>query len=303
MAFEELPAEYEEFFKSGGELPASLASQQTPAPTATPTAAPAATPVATSAPQTAAPAAASVPASIPEAPVAPASNPYLERLLAEKDQQVNTLAEQMKALQDQIAKAQETPAPDPTIDPLGHMTHQMGKLQSQLDALLKAQSDMQTANQTQTQAQQFMANVGAQVKAFEATHTDYQKAYQHMVDVRSQDFKDMGYTDSQIRQAIGNEEMQITRQAMALGKNPAELVYNFAKRYGYQAEAPKAAPENKLATIQKGLEASQTLERGTPPNVGEITTDNITAASEADINKMVESNWEGLFGLRKGSIF
>ena len=113
----------------------------------------------------------------------------------------------------------------------------------------------------------------------------------------------MGYTEQQIRAALGNEEMQITKQALALGKNPAELVYNFAKRYGFQAKAPVPTPENKLAMIQKGMDASATLERGTPPDAGKITTDNIAQASEAQINKMVADDWEGLFGKSKNGLF
>jgi hypothetical protein len=113
----------------------------------------------------------------------------------------------------------------------------------------------------------------------------------------------MGFTEQQIRVALGNEEMQITKPALALGKNPAELVYNFAKRYGFQAKAPVPTPENRLEMIKKGMDASQTLDRSTPPEVGKITTDNISQASEAQIQKMVEDDWEGLFGKSKNGIF
>lgn len=303
MAFEELPAEFDAFFKSGDDLalPPSLKAEYTPPPVAAPSPAPAAAPAPTPAPEAAAPTPA--PAAVPDAPVAPTSNPYLERLLAEKDAQVSALADQMKALQAQITKAQEVPAPDPSVDPLGHMTHQMNKLQEQLATLTEQQSAALATQQQQTQGQQFMAGLRAQINEFETTHTDYQDAYRHLIAVRTQDFKEMGYTDQQVKTAIGNEEMQITKQAMALGKNPAEMVYNFSKRYGFQAKAPTPAPENKLDTIRKGMEASQTLDRSTPPDAGKITTDNIAAASEAQINKMVNDDWEGLFGKTKNGLF
>jgi hypothetical protein len=101
---------------------------------------------------------------------------------------VNALAQQMKDLQARIDKAAEVPAPDPAVDPLGHMTHQMNKLQEQLAALTKQQTEALTTQTQQTQAQQFMASINAQVKEFETSHADYQDAYKHLIGVRTQDF-------------------------------------------------------------------------------------------------------------------
>jgi hypothetical protein len=290
MGFEALPAEYEEFFKSGGELPASLR----PAPEAP---APQAAPVAPVQPVAETPVA--QPTTIAEPPPAPTANPYLERLLAEREAQITSITKQMEALQTRLDKAVEIPAPDPQTDPLGHMTHTLSKLQAQLDAMQNSQKETHEQTQQQTQQQQFAQLVNNQVQTFKAANPDYEDAYQHLIKTRTQDFRDLGMTEQQIRTAIGQEEMTITQNAFAQGKNPAEIVYNFAKRYGYQPKVA-AKPENKLETIQKGMEASQSLQRGTPPEAGEITTDNIMEASEATFNRMVADKWEEIFGLRKG---
>src|SRR5258708_2234242 len=150
MAFEELPPEYAEFFNNGGELPTALAAEQAAAAAAVPAPSPAptATPVAVES----TPAATPAPATIPDAPVAPTTNPYLERLLAEKDSQVTQLADQIKALQDRITKATEPAAPDPLVDPLGHLNHQLKTMQANLDKLITSQTEATTQTTQDRQA-------------------------------------------------------------------------------------------------------------------------------------------------------
>lgn len=289
MAFEELPPEYAEFFTNGGELPATLAAEheaqlaEAPAPTP----APAATPAPTPAPV------------VDEAPVAPTANPYLERLLAEKDNQLKLVSNQIEELKLKIAKAQEPAAPDPAVDPLGSLQHQLKSLQTKLDNVLNAQTESQTMSVQEKNAQQFFNHVNSQIAEFKTTHTDYDAAYKHLIEVRKQDFRDQGMTADEAARSMGQEEMQIVQRAVTIGKNPAEIAYSMAKRYGYKPTAA-VVTENKLETIKKGLEASQTTERGTPPSTGKVSLDNIESASDSDLNKAVENDWEGLFGKRKG---
>jgi hypothetical protein len=294
MAFEELPTEYEAFFKSGGELPASLLAEHKPAPVATPQAV-----VETPAEV--------VPPVVPEAKVetpAPApvvpENPFAVQLLQEKERQLEELNKKVAELTGRIDKAAEVAPPDKTLDPLGYMTHQMEKLQAQIDAMTKAQTESQTQTQQQKDAEQFMNTIRSQVQAFEKATPDYQEAYKHLMNTRMQDFTDLGMTKEQIQQNLANEEMLITRQALAAGKNPAELVYSMAKRYGFKAAPAPVAPENKLETIKKGMEASKTVDRSTPPDAGKVTLETALNASDRDLNVAVDKHWEELFGTKKG---
>ena len=290
MPFEELPDDIAQFFANGGELPASLITEQTP--------------VETAATGTTATPAATTPAEVtaPAEPVvtAPAENPYAARLIAERDAQVKSLTDQLADLKAKIEKANEPAAPDPNIDPLGSLTHQLGKLQKQLDTLVTAQTETKEMTLQEKQAQAFFNKVNGDIADFKKDHADYGDAYNHLVKMRTQDFIDMGMSKEEAQTAMNQEEMQITHRALASGKNPGAVAYAMAQRYGYKPAAPVQTPENKLDAIKKGLEASKTTERATPPETGNVTLENVAQLSEAELNKTVENDWEGLFGKRKG---
>lgn len=286
MPYEELPEDIAAFFSSGGELPESLK----PAPVeAVATPAPAPTP----APE------AVVDAPAPAPTPAPAGDPYAARLIADRDAQIKQLSDSLADLKAKIERANEPAAPDPNTDPLGHLTHQFKTLQKQLDTLIGAQTEQATMTVQERQAQAFFAKVNGDIADFKGTHADYDKAYEHLVKMRTQDYIDMGMTREEAGNAMGQEEMQIVQRALHAGKNPGAVAYGMAQRYGYKAPAPTPAPENKLDTIKKGIAASETVKSGNPPEV-DVSLENLETLSDSALNKQVEDNWEGLFGKKKG---
>lgn len=320
MAFEELPPEYKSFFDTG-ELPASMQGEADAA--AAETARIAAEQVANDeAVRVAAEAAEAAKVVVPPvvepvvapliepAPQPPANNPYLERLLAENDATAKRLQEQLTEAQNQLKKLTEVAPPDPMTDPLGFLAHKIDATQREIAALRESQTQ-QTQQQTQqAEVNAFLANVNNQVQAFTATHPDYQDAYKHLATMRMQDFQDVGMTPEQAKQAFGQEEIGITQRALQMGKNPAEIAYGMATRYGYKAgvvapvvpntpAAKVVAAEDKLDAIKKGLEASKEATRGVP--VADATdVANLRNMSDKDLNKLVESDWDSVFGKSKG---
>jgi len=297
MAFEELPEAYDAFFKSGGELPESLLAEHKPVEPVTP---PPVAAAATEAVETAAEPVAKVETPAPAPAVPNTETNFAVQLVQEKERQLEELQKKIAELTGKIEKATEAPPPDKTLDPLGYMTHQMEKLEAQLAAMKEAQEAAKTQSTQEQQAQAFMQHVRSQVEAFEKATPDYQEAYKHLMQTRTQDFKDLGMTDQQVAQNLANEEMMITQQAIKSGKNPAEMVYAMAKRYGFKAAPAKVTPENKLDTIKKGLEAGKTAERSTPPDAGKITLETALNASDRELNNAVANSWEELFGQKKG---
>lgn len=318
MAFETLPPEYQSFFDTG-ELPASMqgeaeaaaaeaarvAAEQAANDEAVRVAAgqpPVVTPPVVTPPVT-------EPALIDPAPQAPTSNPYLERLLAERDNQQAALQKQLADAQEQLKKLTEVAPPDPMTDPLGFLAHKIDATQKEIAALRASQTQVTEQQAQQAEVNAFLANVDAQVKAFTATHPDYNDAYKHLATMRMQDFKDVGMTDAQAKQAFGQEEVGITQRALQMGKNPAEIAYGMATRYGYKAgvvtpvtpNTPAAVKvaDDKLDAIKKGLEASKEATRGVPvADVADVA--NLRNMSDKDLNKLVESDWDSVFGKSKG---
>lgn len=282
---ENLPAEWDSFFTNGGELPDTMktmvpevveAPAQTPAPVdevvADPTPAP--------------------------APVNTPSTEHYDRLLQAQQEQAAQLKQQLADLQAKFAKVTEPPAPDEATDPLGYLAHQMKQIQAKIDAAQATAQTQQQQTAEQTQFTAFINNVNSQVIAFKATHADYDDAYKHLIDLRTADYADRGMTATQAREAVGKEEMEIAAKAMQMGKNPAEVAYGMAKRYGFAPKVAQTAPENKLDAIKKGLESTKDVEGAAAP--AKVTLSNLKEASDRDLDRMVQNDWEAIFGKSKG---
>lgn len=313
MAFEELPADYAKFFETG-EIPAALAAAE-PGSSATVVPDTQVAPEPMHVPEPKVDAVAPVtkvdpvapvdsvkPAVLDPAPPVPTSNPYLERLLAERDASEAALKKQIEDMQGKLTKLTETPPPDKATDPLGFMTHQLESLTKQLADMQNGTAETRAQTEQAQQQQAVMNHLNSQVQAFEKEHTDYPDAYKHLVSMRMQDFKDLGLDDKQCTQAMENEARGIMQRALATGKNPAELAYGMAKRYGFvpKPAATVANVDNKLETIKKGMETQTEVQRTTPPSAKDITVDNLKNMSDRELSKVVEKDWESLFGLKKG---
>lgn len=298
MAFEELPADYAKFFETG-ELPAALAAEHAiEAPAVVPetiTPEPAAhTPPVEPQPE--------IPV-VPQTP-APSASPdaaLYERLLADRDIAEQALKRQIAELTEKVEKVTAVPVPDKTTDPLGYMMHKIEALEQAATGSVKATEEMQATAAQQQANTQLQNHLNAQIQTFEKDHTDYQDSYKHLVKMRMQDFTDLGLTTQQAQQAMDNEARGIISRALATGKNPAELVYGMAKRYGFAGKAPVVTAENKLATIQKGMETStEAVERSTPPEAKGLSIAAVKNMSDRDLTRVVDKQWEELFGSSKG---
>lgn len=283
----DLTQEEQEFFSSGGDvsklgtevaaapLPVDLAGLSNNDPPAEPV-------VATPAPPPIAPVV---------APVADQSD-FLRTQLAAAQQQAANLQAQLQAAQNPPKVA--APAPDPTTDPLGSMLHQ-------LDAVNKNVADLQAhiASQ-QTQADnsaaflRFQQQVLALRDQFATTHADFPAAYQHVRDARMADLRSFGWQEADVQKQIFQEEISLSHTAIQQGKNPAEAIYDMAKRHGYAAAPsttpvinnakPPVTPSQKLETIKQGA-ANPVLPRSQVTE--EITAESLRDASDSDLNKLV----------------
>lgn len=287
--FNAIPADIEKFFETG-ELPTSLA----PAPAAVVEPPPVAAP---------APAAVAEPEP-PQTPVVqqPNAEAYLEQLRQFEKERADSMEKQLKEMQDKLAALTMPQAPDVEKDPLGHLLHEIKTMREKVEAM--QQGEVQKTQQTQTERmqQQFIQSVHASIEEFSKTNTDYQQAYQHLRTSRLSDLTSSGYSNSEANAMLNQEEFNISLRAVQSGKNPAEIAYNMAKRYGYAPQAKPADPESKVEQIKKGLKADS-VPAG-KPTTADISVEAAKDASDKDLNNMVENSWEKMFGVPdKGSIF
>lgn len=281
------------FFETG-ELPPELSNIDPPAPPPAPPVPP--------------------PAPSPNGAAPPIADPAeaVRRSLA--DEQARRIQAETRAQElERQLQAKSTPpapeSPDPTTDPLGAMMHQLAQVNGTVTELQKQLTQEQQKNLLKQQFDQFTTSVRQIKEDFERSTPDFADAYNHIRTVRTEDLRTLGVPEAQIPQALLQDEIQLAQAAISRGKNPAEEMYAMSKRYGYQPKtaAPPAAkpptPEEKLAALQKGADASRQPPRAAPAS--DLTVEGLKDAGDADLNKMVQDDslWAKLVGGTTNDIF
>jgi hypothetical protein len=91
------------------------------------------------------------------------------------------------------------------------------------------------------------------MSAFEADfaeeHPDYYKAATFYRQQRVAELEDLGYVGARLNQKLASELFGLTNDVMKSGRDPAEAVYNMAKRRGFASG--KAAATDKLQKLQR----------------------------------------------------
>ncbi len=243
----------------------------------------------------------------PATPTPPAiDNTVLQQALIAEQQRAAQAAAELALVRQQLeAKTNPpVPAPDPATDPLGAMMHQLNTVNATVQDLQQKLLQEQSNNQLKTQFNEFANSIRAIKDAFVKTTPDFNDAYQHIRNQRAADLRLTGVPEAQIPQVMLQDELNIAQNALQQGKNPAEEMYNMAKRYGY---APKAAPQNgqqKVEAILNGQAADKNPGGASPP-AASITVESLKDMSSSDLNKVVmnDKQWEQLVGGKSHDIF
>lgn len=294
----DLTPEEQRFFETGEIQPGMVQNAPSPAPDQIATSG-----LGTASPPAAAPAVPAV--AVPDpALTAPQPSPdvaeVLRRSLTEAQQRVAAL-EQHIVQTSQPPAPKEPEAPDPTIDPLGALMHQIDTANKRI---LELQNQVQGQNQQQVQLQQFQqfkSHVESLRDQFVKATPDFNSAYEHIRNVRAADLRSVGFSEPQVQQVLLQDEVALAENAIRMGRNPAEVVYNMAKQHGYNPSAhPSGTPSSpaaKVEQIQQAQAAARQLPaHPTPP--GEVTLEALKAASDTDLNAMVldAKTWDKIAG-------
>jgi hypothetical protein len=204
------------------------------------------------------------------------------RQLEERFQQV------LERLAPPPAMADQTPAlPDPDVDPIGHFKAVAEQVQAKL-----AQQEAQTAQQ-----QQFAAFASAITRAeteFRAQAKDYDNALSFAKQSRDAELTALGFNDPAFRaQVIQNEVIQSAQHNLAIGRNPALAIYEYAKVRGYAATPPAQTGQDKIATIAAGQKASKSPSSAPGAvNNQRMTLEALASMSDDDFDVNFEKIWK-----------
>lgn len=223
----------------------------------------------------------------------------LRTQLAEAERRVGQLEASIAQLQQKPQTPAEVEPGDD--DPLGQMMYKLNAVNKVVADLQTRIVEQQTQQTELTKFQQFQAQVGELRDQFVKTHADFNDAYNHVRTARIADLKAFGMSQADIQKQLFQEEVQLAQNAIRSGKNPAEVVYDMAKRHGYTpkttpAPATPTTPDAKLTAVQQAQSAARPLP--STPQLEEITLEGLKGASDADLNKLVADDklWSKITG-------
>lgn len=212
------------------------------------------------------------------------------RALKEERQRRRQLEERLAALE---SKAQ-TPTDDPLKaileidedqDPIGAI--KALKEAIKVEGKSREQQAFESAQQAQLrQIQTRMADFEAE---FRADNPDYDDAVKFFADARKEALAEEGLGGEKLMQQLQADLIGVTLRAMSSGRDPAEVVYNLAKKQGFGAKAAEKVDTGaqKLQMIDRGQKASKTLGSagGAKTSSGEITVEQLNRLDGAAFDK------------------
>jgi hypothetical protein len=260
-----------------------------------------------------APAEAPAPAPTPEPAPAPQPEPTtpptgfapLAALHEERARRRNAeqRAEQVEALQRQIAEMQRTlqPAPampDPNENPVGYLAHQQQQVQQQVQHLV--QQSQQQAQQAQVAAAEaaLATRIRSAEAGFAAAQPDYQQALDHVHNLRVRELQLLGSDPETAAMQSQREMREAAFFHAANGRNPAEVFYGLAKVRGHSSKPAAAAPTaaEQLAAAQKGVAAAASLGGGSGAVVGQMDIRRLATMSDKEFSSVSEDQWRKAMG-------
>lgn len=202
-----------------------------------------------------------------------------ERAAMEAKQQFEQLKAEFEALRNP-----KPAAPKPDDDPFAYLEYQQkeqfNQLGSKLDAVAKDVETRRSMERQASEVHQNVSKIAEQEQAFVAANPDYYDALEHVRTVQRENLREFGFTPEQINKFVAEQEYNTGLQGLAIGENPAKIVYNMAKRFGYRKADPvkqEVTPQvaSKMEMFQNGQQAARTLgSNGSPDTVKDDSDSN-----------------------------
>jgi hypothetical protein len=227
----------------------------------------------------------------------------LDAALAAEKQARQTLEQRTNILLERIGQQQQ-PAqpngqqqqaiPDIGTDPVGHILARQAQAEAVLREIVTAVAGREQQTQVQGQANAMMQRAAALERQFASENPDYNQALTHLMDSRRADLAEAGWTDpAEVDTMLAAEARGLAARALQLGRNPAEMAYNMAKKRGFAppsgngaAAAPAANAEQQLRNIARGQQQAPNLRGSSSPP---LTAQKLLELSDAEFSKMLDT--------------
>lgn len=205
-------------------------------------------------------------------------------------------AQLTQRLQQIPTRQADSPVPDPKTQPLDYINHVLGSVQNSTAELQQWRQQQELATQQRSAIQHYAEWARGQEAEFSKSQPEYRDAYRFAAESRDKELQALGYTDAGVRaEIVRMNTAEIIHNAAAQGRNPAELVWEYARARGF---APKGARSGEAqAKIAAGLQAAGgKLNRGGDTGEGEVSAKDLAGISDPE---EFERAWKRVFGRKR----
>ena len=205
------------------------------------------------------------------------------------------LTQRLQQLPSNPGQVETAPPPDPHTKPLDYINHVLGKLQSNTVELQQWRQQQEAAAQQRATVQQYADWAAAQEQEFAKAQPDYRDAYRYAAEVRDKELQALGYSDPAVRANITRmNTAEIVSNALQQGRNPAELVWEYARARGFAPKGGKPGAEVKIAA---GMQvAGAKLNQGGATGEGELSAKDLAGITDPE---EFEKAWKKVFGRKR----
>ncbi|HEY1774235.1 MAG TPA: hypothetical protein VGH91_13690 [Gammaproteobacteria bacterium] len=207
----------------------------------------------------------------------------------------NQLAQRLR----QMPASQAPQAPDPQTRPLDYINHVLGNMQNTTAELQQWRQQQEALAQQRGALQQAAEWAQSQEREFSKGQPEYHDAYRYAADARDKELQALGYTDPATRSNIVRmNTAEIINNAVQQGKNPAELVWEYARARGFTSKGgAKGGNAEAQAKIAAGLQAAGgKLNQGGTTGEGELQAKDLAGISDPE---EFEKAWKKVFGRKR----
>ena len=198
----------------------------------------------------------------------------------------------------QMPTAQAPQAPDAQTKPLEYINHVLGNMQATTAELQQWRQQQEQTAQQRAAVQQVSDWATAQEQEFAKGQPEYHDAYRYAADARDRELQALGFADPAQRAAIVRQNTaEIINNAIQSGRNPAELVWEYAQARGFAPKGKRGGNEEAQAKIAAGLQAAGAkLNQGGASAEPELSAKDLAGITDPD---EFEKAWKKVFGKKR----
>lgn len=172
----------------------------------------------------------------------------------------------------------------------------LGSVQNSTAELQQWRQQQELASQQRATVQQYADWARGQEIEFSKAQPEYREAYRFAAESRDRELQALGYTDPAVRANIVRmNTAEVIQNAASQGRNPAELVWEYARARGFMPKGARTADGQ--AKIAAGLQAAGgKLNRGGETGEGEVSAKDLAGISDPE---EFERAWKRVFGRKR----